>query len=188
MFNKIKDMIKRRKNSKKNKCDNSILESAQKEVTNISQLKENKQKFEENKQKDTKKHEIENSNYDSNFSSNVIDFNKYRKEKILVKKNIDKFDIKNDKMVKKFLENENCYECNSEFTSSVKISSISNSGDYRYICCSRCGCIMKLHSDCNITNSRNILKEVSDAYALFKKVNINAKSYSYTRNGDRHYF
>lgn len=78
--------------------------------------------------------------------------------------------------------------CKTSLSNISKISSISDLGDYKYICCSNCGCIMKLDYNCNLTNSKNILKEVSDAYVLFKKVDMEPESYSYTRNGERHNF
>ena len=62
---------------------------------------------------------------------------------------------------------------------------ISDSRDYMYICCSNCGCVMKLDNHGIIRNTKNVLKQVSDAYILFKKVSINPKSYSYTRSGER---
>ena len=81
-----------------------------------------------------------------------------------------------------------CLECSASLSTRGKRSAVSDSGAYMYVCCSSCGCIMKLNDDGVLTSTVNILKEVSNAYVLFKRVNINPDSYSYTRNGKRHKF
>lgn len=176
MFGKIKDLIKRKKNKSKNEYDILNLESNKRDFIDNAQIQNEKQDY------------TNDSSCDLKLPSNVVDLNKYRKEKIDIKLDITKLDIKNNKSIKRFLENKDCFECKTSLSSISKISSISDLGDYKYICCSNCGCIMKLDYNCNLTNSKNILKEVSDAYVLFKKVDMEPESYSYTRNGERHNF
>lgn len=99
-----------------------------------------------------------------------------------------KMNLSDRESVNNVLKEKHCLECSVSMSTRRKISAVSDSGTHRYVCCSDCGCIMKLNSDGTLTNTVNILKEISDAYVLFKKMNINPDSYSYTRNGQRHKF
>lgn len=115
-----------------------------------------------------------------------------KKELELKKKELELLDEKinlSDKVsVNNALEEKHCLECSASLLTRGKRSAVSDSNKYMYICCSDCGCIIKLKNDGTLVNTKNILKEVSDAYNLFKKVNINPQSYAYTKNGERHKF
>lgn len=199
MFNKIKDLIIKKKDKKKKKVSK---ENTPKELkASREDLTTDSIKVYEDELKASKE-DIKASNDKSKTNDNVVDFSKYRKEKILNKTNTktaykikntnytenDKLDITNTSLIKKMLHNEKCFECNTLMDSQTKISAVSSSGKYRYVCCSNCGCIMKIDSKWNISSTKNILKQVSDAYRLFKKANISPRSYSYTKDGERHQF
>lgn len=199
MFNKIKDLIMKKKDKKKKKISK---ENTPKELkASTEDLNKNSIKVYDDEIK-APKEDIKASNDKYKTNDNVVDLSKYREEKILNKTNTktaykikntnytenDRLDITNTSLIKNILSNEKCFECNTLMDRQTKISAVSSSGKYRYVCCSNCGCIMKIDSKWNISNSKNILKEVSDAYTLFKKANISPRSYSYTKDGERHQF
>lgn len=145
--------------------------------------------------------------YENEFSqfSNVVNLNDYiekkksksndasslsdeKVDKKSEKRALKRIDLTNKKSVGGALEKELCLECTLSLSDRFKMSAVSDKKDYVYICCRNCGCVMKLKNTGILTNTKNILKEVSDAYALFKKVDINPSSYSYTRYGERHKF
>lgn len=151
--------------------------------------------------------EEDSGSYENEFSqpSNVINLSDYIKKKKIKSNNIsylhdknvvkksekkvlDKIDLANKKSVSSVLEKEFCLECALSLSDRFKMSAVSNKGDYTYVCCNNCGCVMKLKNTGVLTNTKNILKEVSDAYVLFKMVNIDPSSYSYTRYGEKHRF
>ena len=164
MFKKIINKIKNSKKRNKDKADEKVFDlNYEQEIEELNT-----------------EVEVEIEEYNE-LPSNVILLNEYAK-----KKNARKIvDLSNKELVNVLIEDKSCLECNASLGDRTKKSALSDSRDYMYICCSNCGCVMKLNNHGIIKNTKNVLKQVSDAYILFKKVSINPKSYSYTRSGER---
>lgn len=119
-----------------------------------------------------------------NSKGKVVDLEKVKEEKKLKTGGsieLNNYSKSNNNNVI-YVKDNKCIECNSDLTQCRK--SAKNRGHY-YICCNECGCIMKVHENGKITNTKNILKELSEAYTLFKKAGKYPKEYSYTRAGER---
>lgn len=165
MFKKITNKIKNSKKRNKNEADKKVMDlHCEQEIEELNV-----------------EIEVEIEEEPDELPSNVILLNEYAK-----KKNARKIvDLSNKELVNVLIEDKSCLECNASLGDRTKKSALSDSRDYMYICCSNCGCVMKLDNHGIIRNTKNVLKQVSDAYILFKKVSINPKSYSYTRSGER---
>ena len=95
-------------------------------------------------------------------------------------------DLKDKESVLKSLSDKHCSECLSlSFSKDSKTSEVSDSGKYIYVQCPNCNNVMKLTSKGVLESTKNTLREISEAYELFSKVNMKPREYSYSKDGRR---